>query len=149
MLQLGFRFVHILRRMMPIAMCALVCSCILTLVQAAVALGGALIKHIASCGVFKRQSNSMLYELQLLAAALRLRTVCRYLLQKDGQFPTGHDLFLKRVGASFHTFIEVSPMPSSWTMSSAVCIPSLLTILRPDSRSHCQCCRSTTVANCI
>ena len=30
-----------------------------------------------------------------------------YLLQRDGQFLTGHDLFLKRVGASFHAFIEV------------------------------------------
>ena len=49
-LQLGFRLVHILRRLMPAAL---------------------------------------------------------YLLQRDGQFLTGHDLFLKRVGASFHAFIEV------------------------------------------
>ena len=48
-MQLGYRFAHILRRLMPIAM---------------------------------------------------------HLLQRDGQFPTGHDLFLKRVGASFHAFIE-------------------------------------------
>ena len=47
--QLGYRFAHILRRLMPIAM---------------------------------------------------------HLLQKEGQFPTGHDLFLKRVGASFHAFLE-------------------------------------------
>ncbi len=47
--QLGYRFAHILRRMLPIAM---------------------------------------------------------YLLQRDSQFLNGHDLFLKRVGASYHAFIE-------------------------------------------
>lgn len=47
--QLGYRFAHILRRMLPIAM---------------------------------------------------------HLLQRDGQFLTGHELFLKRVGGSFHGFIE-------------------------------------------
>ena len=49
LLQLGYRFAHILRRMLPIAM---------------------------------------------------------HLLQKEGQFLTGHELFLKRVGASFQAFIE-------------------------------------------
>lgn len=48
-MQLGYRFAHILRRMLPIAM---------------------------------------------------------YLLQKDGTFLTGHDLFLKRIGAAYHAFIE-------------------------------------------
>ena len=48
-LQLGYRFTHILRRMLPIAM---------------------------------------------------------FLLQRDSQFLTGHDLFLKRVGASYHAFLE-------------------------------------------
>lgn len=48
-MQLGYRFAHILRRMLPIAM---------------------------------------------------------YLLQRDSQFLNGHDLFLKRVGASYHAFIE-------------------------------------------
>ena len=47
--QLGYRFTHILRRMLPIAM---------------------------------------------------------FLLQRDSQFLTGHDLFLKRVGASYHAFLE-------------------------------------------
>lgn len=37
--------------------------------------------------------------------ALRL---CQPLLQKDGQFLNGHDLFLKRVGAAYHAFIEDS-----------------------------------------
>ena len=37
----------------------------------------------------------------------RLMPAALYLLQRDGQFLTGHDLFLKRVGASFHAFIEV------------------------------------------
>ena len=57
LLQLGYRFAHILRRMLPIAM---------------------------------------------------------YLLQKDGQFLNGHDLFLKRVGASFHAFIDESEKVKSW-----------------------------------
>ena len=48
-LQLGYRFAHILRRMLPIAM---------------------------------------------------------FLLQKEGQFLTGHDLFLKRIGAAYHDFLE-------------------------------------------
>ncbi len=47
--QLGYRFSHVLRRMLPIAM---------------------------------------------------------YLLQKEGAFLTGHDLFLKRVGAAYHAFLE-------------------------------------------
>ncbi|KAK9850978.1 hypothetical protein WJX84_009933 [Apatococcus fuscideae] len=47
--QLGYRFAHILRRMLPIAM---------------------------------------------------------FLLQRDSQFLNGHDLFLKRVGASYHAFID-------------------------------------------
>ena len=29
-----------------------------------------------------------------------------YLLQKDGQSLTGHDLFLKKVGSAFQNFIE-------------------------------------------
>ena len=48
-LQLGYRFAHILRRMLPIAM---------------------------------------------------------FLLQKEGQSLTGHDLFLKKVGSAFQNFIE-------------------------------------------
>ena len=47
--QLGYRFAHILRRMLPIAM---------------------------------------------------------FLLQKEGQFLAGHDLFLKRIGAAYHEFLE-------------------------------------------
>ena len=49
MAQLGFRFSHVLRRMLPIAM---------------------------------------------------------HLLQRDGQFLNGHDLFLRRVGAAYHAFLE-------------------------------------------
>ena len=48
-LQLGYRFAHVLRRMLPIAM---------------------------------------------------------FLLQRDGQFLNGHDLFLKRVGSTYHAFLE-------------------------------------------
>ena len=47
--QLGYRFAHVLRRMLPIAM---------------------------------------------------------FLLQRDGQFLNGHDLFLKRVGSTYHAFLE-------------------------------------------
>ena len=60
--QLGYRFSHVLRRMLPIAM---------------------------------------------------------YLLQKEGAFLTGHDLFLKRVGAAYHAFLEdaevLMPDPSLQT----------------------------------
>ncbi len=48
-LQLGYRFAHVLRRMLPIAL---------------------------------------------------------HLLAKDGRGLTGHDLFLKRLGSSFHSFVE-------------------------------------------
>lgn len=48
-MQLGYRFAHVLRRMLPIAM---------------------------------------------------------FLLQRDGQFLNGHDLFLKRVGSTYHAFLE-------------------------------------------
>ena len=54
--QLGFRFSHVLRRMLPIAM---------------------------------------------------------HLLQRDGQFLNGHDLFLRRVGAAYHAFLEVSIGPET------------------------------------
>lgn len=32
--------------------------------------------------------------------------IALHLLQRDGQFLTGHELFLKRIGGSFHSFIE-------------------------------------------
>lgn len=36
----------------------------------------------------------------------RLLPIAMYLLQREGAFLNGHDLFLKRVGASYHAFIE-------------------------------------------
>lgn len=36
----------------------------------------------------------------------RMLPIAMHLLQKDGNFLNGHDLFLKRVGAAFHAFIE-------------------------------------------
>jgi len=36
----------------------------------------------------------------------RLLPVAMYLLQRDGQCLNGHDLFLKRVGACYHAFID-------------------------------------------
>ncbi|KAI8476585.1 MAG: P-loop containing nucleoside triphosphate hydrolase protein [Monoraphidium minutum] len=36
----------------------------------------------------------------------RLLPVAMYLLQRDGQCLSGHDLFLKRVGAAYHAFID-------------------------------------------
>ena len=36
----------------------------------------------------------------------RLLPIAMHLLQRDGQFLMGHDLFLKRVGAAYHAFIE-------------------------------------------
>ena len=62
-----------------------------------------------------------------------------YLLQRDGQFLTGHDLFLKRVGASFHAFIEVLPClpfvgvttPTAAELHHAPeCLPCLLACVR-------------------
>eukprot|EP00892_Ulva_mutabilis_P001680 jgi/Ulvmu1/11512/UM078_0001.1 len=36
----------------------------------------------------------------------RMLPITMHLLQKDGQYPTGHDLFLKRIGAAFVDFVE-------------------------------------------
>ena len=36
----------------------------------------------------------------------RLLPVAMFLLQRDGVCLSGHDLFLKRVGASYHAFID-------------------------------------------
>ena len=36
----------------------------------------------------------------------RLLPIAMFLLQRDGTFLNGHDLFLKRVGAAYHTFVE-------------------------------------------
>jgi hypothetical protein len=36
----------------------------------------------------------------------RMLPIAMHLLQKDGQSLTGHELFLKRVGAAFQSFIE-------------------------------------------
>lgn len=69
-LQLGYRFAHILRRMLPIAM---------------------------------------------------------FLLQKEGQFLTGHDLFLKRIGAAYHAFLEESEVLAA-TMPPARCPPAAAVI---------------------
>ncbi|RMZ55499.1 hypothetical protein APUTEX25_000082 [Auxenochlorella protothecoides] len=38
----------------------------------------------------------------------RMLPISMHLLQRDGQFLNGHDLFLKRVGAAYHAFIEDS-----------------------------------------
>lgn len=32
--------------------------------------------------------------------------IAMFLLQRDSQFLTGHDLFLKRIGAAYHAFLE-------------------------------------------
>ena len=32
--------------------------------------------------------------------------IAMHLLQRDGQFLNGHDLFLRRVGAAYHAFLE-------------------------------------------
>lgn len=36
----------------------------------------------------------------------RLLPISMYLLQKEGKFINGHDLFIKRIGATYHAFIE-------------------------------------------
>ena len=51
--------------------------------------------------------------------------IAMYLLQKEGQFLTGHDLFLKRVGAAYHAFLETAEVrpfcglswPLAWKMA--------------------------------
>lgn len=43
--------------------------------------------------------------------------IAMFLLQKEGQFLTGHDLFLKRIGAAYHAFLaesEVVPTHKSF-----------------------------------
>ena len=42
-----------------------------------------------------------------------------YLLQKEGAFLTGHDLFLKRVGAAYHAFLEDVEVRNRPGMASA------------------------------
>lgn len=68
-LQLGYRFSHVLRRMLPIAM---------------------------------------------------------HLLGKDGEGLTGHDLFLKRLGASFHSFVEEVESATRARCTSGTPLPPLL-----------------------
>lgn len=36
----------------------------------------------------------------------RMLPIAMHLLAKDGEGLTGHELFLKRLGASFHNFVE-------------------------------------------
>jgi hypothetical protein len=36
----------------------------------------------------------------------RLLPISMYLLQKEGRFLNGHDLFIKRIGAAFHGFVD-------------------------------------------
>lgn len=40
--------------------------------------------------------------------------IAMHLLQKDGQFLNGHDLFLKRVGAAYHAFIDETEKGCRW-----------------------------------
>lgn len=67
------------------------------------------------CSLFCKQPNLpkltvLVYAVQLgyrFAHILRrMLPIAMYLLQRDSQFLNGHDLFLKRVGASYHAFIE-------------------------------------------
>lgn len=48
--------------------------------------------------------------------------IAMFLLQKEGQFLTGHDLFLKRIGAAYHAFLEeseVRPTPTTPSRGTA------------------------------
>ena len=36
----------------------------------------------------------------------RLLPISMFLLQKEGRFLNGHDLFIKRIGATYHAFVE-------------------------------------------
>ena len=46
----------------------------------------------------------------------RMLPIAMHLLQRDGQFLNGHDLFLKRVGAAYHAFIEEAERGSRWVL---------------------------------
>lgn len=43
--------------------------------------------------------------------------IAMHLLQKDGQFLNGHDLFLKRVGAAYHAFIDETEKGCRWGLA--------------------------------
>jgi len=55
----------------------------------------------------------------------RMLPIAMHLLQRDGQFLNGHDLFLKRVGAAYHAFIDESEK-----MTRAKCIEDLQSTTR-------------------
>lgn len=52
--------------------------------------------------------------------------IAMFLLQRDSQFLTGHDLFLKRVGAAYHAFLDsaerqVRPSPVAYGPAPGTC----------------------------
>lgn len=106
--QLGYRLAHVQRRMLPIAMHLLQ-------VRGRAGLraggGGALASlrwlHGRPEQQLARQELLWLYPgLALPEGALLLPLGTAASPQKDGQFLNGHDLFLKRVGAAYHAFID-------------------------------------------
>ncbi len=63
----------------------------------------------------------------------RLLPVAMFLLQRDGQCLNGHDLFLKRVGACYHAFIDevergckVRAWREAWVRAEQQCMVACL-----------------------
>ncbi len=103
--QLGYRLAHVQRRMLPIAMHLLQVRCA----------GSTGAQQHCCLGLMRQAAGTQMWP----TSAPDLQATRFYALsskspvpplpsspQKDGQFLNGHDLFLKRVGAAYHAFID-------------------------------------------
>jgi hypothetical protein len=65
---------------------------------------------VIAVGKAREAFEPLLHQLgyRLAHVLRRLLPIAMYLLQRDGQCLSGHDLFLKRVGSSYHAFLDDS-----------------------------------------
>ncbi len=65
---------------------------------------------VIAVGKAREAFEPLLHQLgyRLAHVLRRLLPIAMYLLQREGQCLSGHDLFLKRVGASYHAFLDDS-----------------------------------------
>ena len=65
---------------------------------------------VIAVGKAREAFEPLLHQLgyRLAHVLRRLLPVAMYLLQREGQCLSGHDLFLKRIGSSFHAFLDES-----------------------------------------
>jgi len=65
---------------------------------------------VIAVGKARQSFEPLLHQLgyRLAHVLRRLLPIAMYLLQRDGQCLSGHDLFLKRVAASYHAFLDES-----------------------------------------